>query len=327
MKKLNIILLIVTAIFLYSCSGKSNISNSGNTDTSTTLIGKSNDNANDIPYMVFKSDEKIGNKICIKVTFPKGEKVWIDWNKNKKFDEDEKINSEPIYNDFIEKKIILKDSNFNIYGAVTVLECAGSNITEIDISHNPNLEKLFCQSNELTSLNISKNKSLRTLCCQGNYMLKELDISNNTQLEYLEVPAGMKSKVFNFRYGFKEIEKQLKKQNLIPEGYHIFGIAENSNPADSEYKNDQLIQFEEDIPYADRQGSNVNTKIIYFRSMDNKQYKILGQADNLDIYFGINNIYFENEFPVIKYEKEIDMGEHEKWFYTIEDGKIVDFLG
>ncbi len=327
MKKLNVILLIITAVFLYSCGGENGTSNSGNTNTTATSIEKSNDNANEIPYMVFRSAEKIGNKICIKVTYPKGEKVWIDWNKNKKFDEDETINSEPIYNDFIEKEKILKDSNFNIYGAVTALECVGSKITEIDISHNPDLESLFCQSNKLASLNISKNKKLKTLCCQGNYMLKELDISNNTQLEYLELPTVMKSKVFNFRYGFKEIEKQLKQQNLIPEGYHIFGIAENSNPTDSEYKNDQLIQFEEDIPYADRQGSNVNTKIIYFRSIGNKQYKILGQADNLDIYFGINNIYFEDGGPVIKYEKETDMGEHEEWFYTIEDGKIVDFFG
>jgi Leucine-rich repeat (LRR) protein len=81
---------------------------------------------------------------------------------------------------------ILKGSKIiNIYGnGIVVLSCAYCNLTEIDVSKNPELEQLVCYENQLTSLDVSKNTALDWLDCSGN-KLSSLDVTQNTSLTVL----------------------------------------------------------------------------------------------------------------------------------------------
>ena len=66
--------------------------------------------------------------------------------------------------------------------ALKELNVAGSrNLTSLDLSHNPNLQRLNCSSTGLTSLDLSHNPELEYLRCVYNKLTK-LDLSNNTKL-------------------------------------------------------------------------------------------------------------------------------------------------
>ena len=64
------------------------------------------------------------------------------------------------------------------------LHCNNNNLTELDLSGNPELIKLYCSQNKLTSLNVSKNTKLTNFGCDHNE-LKSLDVSKNTELTEL----------------------------------------------------------------------------------------------------------------------------------------------
>ena len=85
------------------------------------------------------------------------------------------------------------------------LECGFSQIKEIDLSHNTNLEyfgcgnslvsnldlsanvalkSLWCNNTEISSLNLSNNPNLQTLNCNDTF-LTALDLSHNTELKEL----------------------------------------------------------------------------------------------------------------------------------------------
>ena len=63
-----------------------------------------------------------------------------------------------------------------------ILECSQNQLTELDVSINPKLKELSCDNNRLTVLDISKNPELRLFDCYGN-QLTQLDLSKNTALE------------------------------------------------------------------------------------------------------------------------------------------------
>lgn len=67
---------------------------------------------------------------------------------------------------------------------ITELNCAGNNLTSIDISDNTALTELVCQTNNLTSLDVSNNLALTGLTCFGN-QLTSLDVSSNVSLTSL----------------------------------------------------------------------------------------------------------------------------------------------
>lgn len=62
--------------------------------------------------------------------------------------------------------------------------CRKCRLTELDVSHNLDLEELDCSENQLNSLDISRNKNLRVLFCTKN-KLKNIDVSHNLLLEEL----------------------------------------------------------------------------------------------------------------------------------------------
>ena len=66
-----------------------------------------------------------------------------------------------------------------IQGDVTVLDCSGNDLTNLDVyQKNTALEKLVCRDNQLTALDVSRNTALTTLDCNRN-QLKALDVSQN----------------------------------------------------------------------------------------------------------------------------------------------------
>ncbi len=65
-----------------------------------------------------------------------------------------------------------------------LLQCAGNQLIELDISHNIALKNLDVSGNKLRSLDLSQNKALETLDCTRND-IREIDVSANTGLNTL----------------------------------------------------------------------------------------------------------------------------------------------
>ena len=51
------------------------------------------------------------------------------------------------------------------FTAITYLDCAGNQLTALDMSNNALLTELSCSWNGLTSVNVSKNTALTELSC------------------------------------------------------------------------------------------------------------------------------------------------------------------
>ena len=64
------------------------------------------------------------------------------------------------------------------------LNCSNNHLKELDISHHIYLEELSCSDNELTELDLSHNPGLNVLYCSYN-RLNSLDVSNNPGLSRL----------------------------------------------------------------------------------------------------------------------------------------------
>ena len=68
---------------------------------------------------------------------------------------------------------------------VTYLRCFNLELTSLDVSENPALERLEIDFNLLTDLDVSKNPVLTWLICSNN-LLTSLDVSKNTVLTRLD---------------------------------------------------------------------------------------------------------------------------------------------
>ena len=64
------------------------------------------------------------------------------------------------------------------------LFCSDNNLTELDVSENPELKRLICYNNSMTSLNLNKNTKLESLNCNKN-KLTVLDLRENKSLWWL----------------------------------------------------------------------------------------------------------------------------------------------
>ena len=67
---------------------------------------------------------------------------------------------------------------------LTKLDCRNNELTELDVSENTALQKLWFYGNQIKSIDLSKNTELLDLDC-GNNPLTSLDLSHNTKLEAL----------------------------------------------------------------------------------------------------------------------------------------------
>ena len=70
------------------------------------------------------------------------------------------------------------------FSKLTDLFCSDNNLTELDVSENPELKRLICYNNSLTSLNLNKNTKLGSLNCSNN-KLTVLDLRENKSLWWL----------------------------------------------------------------------------------------------------------------------------------------------
>ena len=70
------------------------------------------------------------------------------------------------------------------FSQLTDLLCGNNNLTELDVSENPELVRLICYNNSLTSLNLNKNTKLGSLNCSNN-KLTVLDLRENKSLWWL----------------------------------------------------------------------------------------------------------------------------------------------
>ena len=70
------------------------------------------------------------------------------------------------------------------FSQLTDLLCGNNNLTELDVSENPELVRLICYNNSLTSLNLNKNTKLGSLNCNNN-KLTVLDLRENKSLWWL----------------------------------------------------------------------------------------------------------------------------------------------
>jgi len=62
------------------------------------------------------------------------------------------------------------------------LFCYNFNLSNINLSYNPELEFLYCDNNPLVELDVSENPKLKRLWCRG-INLNQLDLTNNPLLE------------------------------------------------------------------------------------------------------------------------------------------------
>lgn len=78
----------------------------------------------------------------------------------------------------------LTSLNISNNSVLTYLGCYGNQLTSLDVSNNPALVFLSCGGNQLTSLNLNNNAALNELYCYGN-QLTSLDLSNNPSLAWI----------------------------------------------------------------------------------------------------------------------------------------------
>jgi hypothetical protein len=73
---------------------------------------------------------------------------------------------------------------FSMFPHLTVLDCCGNQLTELDLSNVTDLTKLDCDQNQLNELNLAQVPNLTTLLCSDN-KLTDLDLSVVTNLTVL----------------------------------------------------------------------------------------------------------------------------------------------
>ncbi len=83
-------------------------------------------------------------------------------------------------------RFMSEDTKMTVYGNILEFGCADNygNVTDVDVSKNTALTKLYLFGNELKRLDISKNIALKEVEC-GLNKLKTLDVSKNLNLIHL----------------------------------------------------------------------------------------------------------------------------------------------
>ena len=83
----------------------------------------------------------------------------------------------------------LTDLDVSSNGAMMRLYCSNNNVTTLDVSRNPVLVTLDCSNNKLTALDVSCNANLQYFYCENN-QLTSLDVSNHTVLASLDCDSN-----------------------------------------------------------------------------------------------------------------------------------------
>jgi Leucine-rich repeat (LRR) protein len=84
--------------------------------------------------------------------------------------------------DFSKNYYLKEIDNGNTEGRIGYGTTRG--VISLDLSHNPNLQRLDMSNNRLTSLDVSRNQKLVEIWCHDN-KIERLDCSNNPNLSYI----------------------------------------------------------------------------------------------------------------------------------------------
>lgn len=77
----------------------------------------------------------------------------------------------------------IRSKELSVYGEVSLLECSGNEISQLNVSQMPSLEDLVCRKNDIATLDLTHNSQLRFLMLQEAPSLSELDLSQNVLLD------------------------------------------------------------------------------------------------------------------------------------------------
>ena len=90
-----------------------------------------------------------------------------------------------VYNDGITEVDLSKNTK------LVTLKCNYCNIAELDLTNNPDIEYLDCTGNPISSLDLSKQTKLKVMNALDMPSLKELDLSNKTELTNVSLYRGV----------------------------------------------------------------------------------------------------------------------------------------
>ena len=103
------------------------------------------------------------------------------------------------------------------FESLMTLKCYSNSLTELNVSNNTELTRLWCNENQLTELDVNNNTKLEILYCDTN-KLETLDVSNNTELEDLQCSENQLTKLDVSKNteleGLQCYENQLTKLDL-----------------------------------------------------------------------------------------------------------------
>ncbi len=111
---------------------------------------------------------------------------YCDTDKNEVLSEREIKNTTQI---LINGKEIIDLKGIENFTSLTKLSCSFNQLSNLNVSQNPNLKKLDCSNNQLLSINVGQNSSLTELNCVWN-QLDSLDVSQNSSLMELHCDSN-----------------------------------------------------------------------------------------------------------------------------------------
>ncbi|WP_242222635.1 immunoglobulin-like domain-containing protein [Bacillus cereus group sp. BfR-BA-01380] len=210
----------------------------------------------------------------------------------------------------------LKTINLKSFSKLRTLGVAGNNLTEVDVSHNPNLELLFIgfndykdtpNSNRIKTIDISKNPKLSMFDASA-VGLETLDTSNNFELTAVYLNNNNISQVdFSANKKLKYIWMENNKLTSID-------LSNNEELVAAIFTNNQLTKIDisnqkdlEDLYIEKNKISNIdfsnNPKLSNIFVGDNNLTKLdTSMLENLDALFAENN-----QLTSISLEKNSDL--------------------
>lgn len=156
---------------------------------------------------------------------------------------------------------------------LTSLDCEWNQLTSLDVSKNPSLQRLSCGYNQLTSLDISKNTQLQRLSC-GSNSISSLDVSSNPELVSLSCSGNQLSEI--------DVIKLSKLEQLSCNSNQLTSLNVLNNLA--------LVSLSCAFNQLTSLNISANASLEYLHCSDNKLYQlILGNHPSLSSINFYNN--------------------------------------
>lgn len=114
----------------------------------------------------------------------------------------------------VSRKGIRSLKGIEVFSSLKVLNCTQNELTELDVSGNPELTALYCGYNALQNLSLEQNTKLTSLNCSFN-RLHTLDVSNKTALRTLNCESNYLEQL-NLK-GSTELVWMYARNNLLTE--------------------------------------------------------------------------------------------------------------